>query len=148
MNKEFAAYTLNTFSNLAQHVCVNKKGETFGADIVGTELPHLFEHLTIELLAQKHPEQAKNAEFSGYTIWLQAPRGANKVSFRTRACKPVQRLLSLISRSAIYERLHKKEVENNRAFMMVTITCKSHDDCLQAAKTAVKFINEFLLEKK
>lgn len=70
-----AVRILELHPNLRNHVCVNGKGGTFGDEIVGTELAHLFEHLIIELQAQAGCSNA-----TGHTSWLDelaetAPRG-------------------------------------------------------------------------
>ena len=49
-----ASKVLETYPNLARHVCVNEHGNTFGDDIAGTWPAHLLEHLAIELMAQAH----------------------------------------------------------------------------------------------
>lgn len=60
---------LQLLPNLAHHVCVNDAGnETFGTELVGTELPHLLEHVIIELQGKA----ARNgASFTGHTSWLE-----------------------------------------------------------------------------
>lgn len=49
-----ARAALELLPNLARHVCVNEKGDSFGDDIVGTEPAHLVEHVAIELMAHRH----------------------------------------------------------------------------------------------
>ena len=69
---EVAAAMLEALPNLAEHVCVNEKGETFGADIVGTELAHLLEHTVIELMAQAEQKAGRSnpgAGLIGHTSW-------------------------------------------------------------------------------
>lgn len=70
---QIAQDMLQRFPNLAQHVCVNDNGPTFGADIEGTWSPHLLEHLIIELQATEearrgftHPGEG----LTGHTSWL------------------------------------------------------------------------------
>ena len=80
-----AERVLGLLPNVARHVCVNRKGERFGDELVGTELPHLFEHVAIELLGQAFPAQAAAGAFSGYTAWqeeLAATRGRNVALMR------------------------------------------------------------------
>lgn len=60
---------LQQLPNLAKHVCVNGRGETFGDELVGTELPHLLEHVIIELQGQANPEHGST--FTGHTSWLE-----------------------------------------------------------------------------
>ena len=54
VSAEQARAALELLPNLARHVCVNEKGDSFGDDIVGTEPAHLVEHVAIELMAQHH----------------------------------------------------------------------------------------------
>lgn len=63
-----ARRALSILPNLARHVCVNEKGDTFGDEIVGTELAHLFEHVVIELEGQAHGPAA-GTRFQGHTSW-------------------------------------------------------------------------------
>ena len=135
VDKELAARMLEAFPNLQNHVCVNKKGDTFGADIIGTELPHLFEHLTIELLAQKFPTEASRGLFSGYTTWLQKPFGSNKVSSFGAFAKILPKKF-----------LRKKEARRARAYMLVTLSYIKEQDCIDAAKKSEELINNFLGE--
>lgn len=60
---------LELLPNLAHHVCVNDAGnDTFGAELVGTELPHLLEHVIIELQGKA---AGSGASFTGHTSWLE-----------------------------------------------------------------------------
>ena len=78
VSAEQAQRVLDLLPNLAHHVCVNGTGDgSFGDEIVGTELAHLFEHVIIELQG-KASLQAH--ELNGHTSWLEeldvtAPRG-------------------------------------------------------------------------
>lgn len=75
---EQAQRALELLPNLAHHICVNDAdGESFGDELVGTELPHLLEHVIIELqgLAAQNP-----SALIGHTSWIDelaetAPRG-------------------------------------------------------------------------
>ncbi len=67
-----AALVLQRYPNLANHVCVNEKGPTFGDELVGTEMAHLFEHLALELMMQAEqpaPQQLHVAPLRGFTTW-------------------------------------------------------------------------------
>ena len=55
-----AQRVLDALPNLRNHVCVNGNGKTFGDEIAGTELPHLLEHVIIELQGYG----------TGHTSWL------------------------------------------------------------------------------
>ncbi len=58
--------------NITKHICVNDNGERFGDELVGTELPHLFEHVVIEIQGQAYAtvsDAAQPPAFSGHTSW-------------------------------------------------------------------------------
>lgn len=64
---------LDVLPNLAHHVCVNATDNaTFGDELVGTELPHLLEHVIIELMGRAARMQGAFAPtFTGHTSWLE-----------------------------------------------------------------------------
>lgn len=65
---EQAHRILGLLPNLTHHVCVNAAGnDTFGTELVGTELPHLLEHVIIELQGKA---AGSGAAFTGHTSWL------------------------------------------------------------------------------
>lgn len=68
-----AQRALDLFPNLARHVCVNEREDgRFGAEIVGTELPHLLEHLVIELQAQADRQAGlPPRSYTGHTSWFE-----------------------------------------------------------------------------
>lgn len=47
---EVAQRALSARPNLGRHACVNEKGPTFDAVIQHTPLPHLFEHVVVDIL--------------------------------------------------------------------------------------------------
>ncbi|MCD8199820.1 MAG: hypothetical protein LUD25_02530 [Coriobacteriaceae bacterium] len=61
--------------NITKHICVNDNGERFGDELVGTELPHLLEHVIIEIQGQAYAaaddgsDGAQAPAFSGHTSW-------------------------------------------------------------------------------
>lgn len=59
---------LELLPNLAHHVCVNGAGnDSFGDEVIGTELPHLLEHVVIELQGKVSGD---DATLTGHTSWL------------------------------------------------------------------------------
>ncbi len=62
-----AVRVLGLLPNLQNHVCVNGAGETLGDELIGTELPHLLEHVIIELQGKAC---GASARFTGHTSWL------------------------------------------------------------------------------
>jgi len=59
--------------HLAQHSCVNATGDVFGSVMNETSLPHLFEHVVVDILAagSDNPEQV----FTGTTRWVDEQAG-------------------------------------------------------------------------
>lgn len=77
-----AARASARFPNLVRHACVNEVGDTFGAVIQHTSLPHLLEHLVIDLQTHAMPPNSP-AVFVGTTVWVdqKAGRARIEVSF-------------------------------------------------------------------
>ena len=61
------------FPHLAHHKCDNGNGYTFRRECRATEIPHLFEHLIIELQAQAQPTEVLRGETQWN--WRVDPRG-------------------------------------------------------------------------
>jgi hypothetical protein len=103
--------------SLAEHACHASGVHRFGAVIVGTTLPHLLEHLTIDLLVEAHP----GIQFAGTTSWLDDEAGTMLVR------------VSAIAGSAFEGSLPKQQPEWNR-FLSPTALA-------EALQTAVVLIN-------
>ena len=75
VSEDVARRILQLLPNLRNHVCVHTRagGDTFGSELVGTELAHLFEHVVIELQAQAQCEAAAGGgpQFIGHTSWAE-----------------------------------------------------------------------------
>ena len=69
VDEKTAERVLHELPNLSKHICVNGLGQTFGDELVGTELPHLLEHVIIELQGQANSR--KEGVFTGHTSWLE-----------------------------------------------------------------------------
>ncbi len=79
-----AARVRASFPNLPRHACVNGAGDTFGAVMEATSLPHLLEHLVIDLQTQAAPPDASpDTAYVGITRWTDenAGRAHIEVSF-------------------------------------------------------------------
>jgi hypothetical protein len=61
------------FPTLARHKCENGLGLTFRQECRQTEIPHLFEHLIIELQSQAQPAEVLRGETEWN--WVVDPRG-------------------------------------------------------------------------
>ncbi|MBO4364844.1 MAG: hypothetical protein J5804_00960 [Eggerthellaceae bacterium] len=72
-----ATRALQARPNLARHACVNTVGRTFGDVIDDTPLPHLLEHVAIDMLAESCPET--HATHVGTSVWLDEPAGLARV---------------------------------------------------------------------
>ena len=81
---QIAARVCASFPNLPRHACVNGAGDTFGAVMEATSLPHLLEHLVIDLQTQAAPPDASpDTAYVGITRWTDenAGRAHIEVSF-------------------------------------------------------------------
>lgn len=63
--------------NLARHACINEKGQTFGAVMDRTPIPHLFEHLVIDVLVETSGEESD--VFVGTSEWVDRAAGTARV---------------------------------------------------------------------
>lgn len=72
-----AQRALAKMPSLAHHSCVNEHGDTFASAIERTPLPHLLEHVTIDLLTQR--TDRTDYVFAGVTEWLDEERGVARV---------------------------------------------------------------------
>ena len=64
---------LRDFPSLPHHVCVNDAGETFAAVMRETSVPHLIEHIAIDI--QTRASDDPRTTFVGTTEWLDEPAG-------------------------------------------------------------------------
>ena len=78
---ELVEAALQAFPSLPYHTCVNEVGPTFGAVMRTTSVPHLVEHIAIDLQTREATDS--NAVFIGTTEWLdeQAGRARIELSF-------------------------------------------------------------------
>lgn len=72
-DSELAADLLGKHPTLARHACVNDVGNTFGDVIEHTAVPHLLEHLVIDLQARSGG--CLDDTFVGTTEWVDEVRG-------------------------------------------------------------------------
>lgn len=71
------ARVLPFFPLLPQHACVNETGPRFGAVMDDTPLPHLLEHLVIDLQAREAPRAEQ--VYVGTTDWIDEGQGMARV---------------------------------------------------------------------
>lgn len=78
---DIARRVLARFPNLARHTCKNDEGPTFGAVVEHTPLPHLLEHLVIELqvACEKCDTLSECFTYVGTTQWLDERAGLARV---------------------------------------------------------------------
>ncbi len=71
-----------SFPQLSRHACVNEAGDTFGVVMNHTSLPHLLEHMVIDLQTRAEPFDS-DSTFVGTTVWTDevAGRARIEVSF-------------------------------------------------------------------
>ena len=69
---ELIAQVLVQFPTIPFHTCRNEAGPTFSAVMENTSLPHLLEHLVIDIQTRAHAEredEATDPVFTGTTQW-------------------------------------------------------------------------------
>lgn len=69
---ELIAQVLIQFPTIPFHTCRNEAGPTFSAVMENTSLPHLLEHLVIDIQTRAHAEredEATDPVFTGTTQW-------------------------------------------------------------------------------
>lgn len=74
---KLAARVCEDFPNLPHHACVNGEGPAFGAVIEHTPLPHLLEHLVVDLQVQAEPDPDR--VFTGASRWTEREQGRARV---------------------------------------------------------------------
>ena len=78
-----AARVCASFPNLPRHACVNGAGDTFGAVMEATSLPHLLEPLVIDLQTQAAPPDASpDTAYVGITRWTDENAGRAHIEVR------------------------------------------------------------------
>lgn len=78
-DRTIARKALELLPGLERHVCRNSEGRTFAEELADTEVPHLFEHIVIELMAKAGSPRS----LKGETSWdfKRDGRGIFRVSF-------------------------------------------------------------------
>jgi len=74
---ELTKLIVNKFPSLPQHSCVNPKGTTFQSVMESTSIPHLLEHLVIDIQAQNSIDATTT--FVGTSEWTEKARGKARV---------------------------------------------------------------------
>ena len=77
------------FPTLPEHTCVNEVGETFGAVLEDTPLPHVLEHVVIDLQARAEQERCgsdlrapgsrRDPVFVGTSEWIDERAGTARI---------------------------------------------------------------------
>ena len=76
-NRAMAQRLSARFPSLEHHACVNTVGRTFGCVMERTSMPHVLEHLIIEL--QTRASDEPKATFVGTTEWVDEATGLARV---------------------------------------------------------------------
>lgn len=80
---EIAERLIERVPTLPQHDCINDIGPTFGDVIAHTPLPHVLEHLVIDLqtrhTAQSDDPRMRARTFRGTTEWINIGEGRAKI---------------------------------------------------------------------
>ncbi|NTU89554.1 MAG: hypothetical protein HGA54_06585 [Actinobacteria bacterium] len=74
--EEVAERIRSLLPDIDGQVCISPGHECFGEELVGTETPHLLEHVTIELLVQEtRVGDNREAVFTGHTSFVDEEEG-------------------------------------------------------------------------
>lgn len=65
LDDSVVARALQVLPGLSSHRCLNDDGRTFAEELADTEVPHLFEHVVLELMAQSGSPRS----LKGETAW-------------------------------------------------------------------------------
>lgn len=78
---ELMARVLPAFPALPQHACVNERGTTFAAVMSCTPLPHLLEHMVVDLQVRQDLGRGlrQSAPVVGTSEWLDEAKGAARI---------------------------------------------------------------------
>lgn len=72
------AHIVALFPQLPRHACVNEAGDTFGVVMNHTALPHLLEHMVIDLQTRAEPFDS-DSTFVGTTVWIDEAAGRARI---------------------------------------------------------------------
>ena len=75
---DLIALVTASFPQLSHHACVNEEGDTFGIVMDHTSLPHLLEHMVIDLQTRAAPADSK-ITFVGTTVWTDEAAGRARI---------------------------------------------------------------------
>lgn len=80
---KLAAFVTNQYPDLPLHACVNEVGTAFGSVIEKTSVPHMLEHLVVDIQAHE-TDTPRATTFVGTTEWVdeEAGKARVEVSFR------------------------------------------------------------------
>jgi hypothetical protein len=132
------------FPHLSKHKCSNDNGYSFRRECRSTEIPHLFEHLIIELQGQVQ----KTSKLSGETEWNWRvdPRGRfhvyvdyNNEILVLGAIRVAERIINALDSRAIDELDIAQEIENLRTLSKLgNALCRPshHEEPLPVAQEA------------
>lgn len=117
---DLAERLFRLFPHLAEHRCHNDGGYTFRREARRTEIPHLLEHLIIELQTQARPHDILKGETQWN--WRVDPRGTFHVHVEYEnemlvlACiRLAERLINAIDREEIHQIAIEEELARLRA---------------------------------
>lgn len=111
---EMASAVREAFPNIGSHACVNEVGERFSDVMDCTPLPHVLEHVAVELQARAHAEVpgAARKVFVGTTEWADAERRRARV--RMNFADDLAALRALRDAAALVNELCKRAFPDAR----------------------------------
>lgn len=132
---ELVAHVLSAYPNLPKHSCVNERGTTFALVMNNTPVPHLLEHMVVDL--QVRAAQQERAAQQGRAAQMQQDRPETR-QVRAAQQKPTPSTsLGIVTGTSEWV-----SEQNGRARIAVSFA----DDlvALAAFKEAVGFLNDAL----
>lgn len=83
-SRALAQRVLGEFPNLPRHACVNERGRTFGDVMACTPMPHLLEHMIVDLQVREMADRAStpaagDAPIVGCSEWLDESAGLARI---------------------------------------------------------------------
>ena len=128
------------FPHLARHRCDNDNGYTFRRECRETEIPHLFEHLIIELQGQAQRISALRGETEWN--WRVDPRGRFHVYVEydneilvLAAIRAAERIINALDDKRLSEVDTKKEIHKLRQIVEVAGELKSGPESAEGIRS-------------
>lgn len=126
---------LPAFPMLPQHACVNERGTTFDAVMDCTPLPHLLEHLVVDLQVRSQIAQHARVGTASRSVAPTASRTDAQAGSAAQA-EPIPRERPIVGTS--------EWVDERAGLARIDVSFADDQVALRAFRDAVAFLNETL----